>query len=227
MPTIADLMAVGVEIGFEGKVYKLREPNVYEQGEFQAWLAQQAKEEARRDVHATEEEIARQIDRINDRAAEGVYEFGGELAVNALTRMTPITQLLFIVLSKDYHEVTLEMCKRMMDRNAREIVAGLAAKVVTDPNEVRATLVSLGLPANYLDSLIPGQNGGESSFTSPTPHSATPPTRSEDSPTPNYSDSTEASTEPKEGCQNSAQETWESASSPSQPPESDLPSSAD
>lgn len=168
MPTIADMLAVGQEIGFEGKVYPLREPTVLEMGKFQRWLEQQAKDAARRDTEQSPEELAAQLNTINQEAAVGEYEWGGELACKALSRIGPITQLLYIVLSTDHPEVTPDLCRRMMDRNVREIVAGLACKAISDPFAVRAVLVSLGLPEDFLASLTPAPAGDSPSATSPT-----------------------------------------------------------
>ncbi len=61
MPTIADMLAVGKEIGFKGKTYLLREPNVIEMGMFERYLEQRAKDSARRDTEQSPEELDRRL----------------------------------------------------------------------------------------------------------------------------------------------------------------------
>lgn len=63
MPTIADMLAIGKRIEFEGEGYDLREPNVLEMGMFERWLEQGAKDSARRDTEQSRTSWLRDLPR--------------------------------------------------------------------------------------------------------------------------------------------------------------------
>ncbi|MBA4192481.1 MAG: hypothetical protein C0467_31315 [Planctomycetaceae bacterium] len=148
MSTWADLFNSPTELEFEGKTYQLRQLNGIEEGIFQRWLEQRARDGIGR---ATEldDERRRHLDKdVNDAIAVGDYEFGSELCVKALQNKAGIIKAVSLILrDQGINEAT---AKRFVDQHQKQIAAVLVSRLTTDPFVMRAALVTLGLPEDFL-----------------------------------------------------------------------------
>jgi hypothetical protein len=162
MSTLADFVNAPTEIEFNGTTYRLRQPDLNEEGEFQRWLENQALHK----IEMADKEILDDAKR--DRArqshfqdcAAGVYESGGEIYGKALISQTGMAKMLSIILRDE--GVTPGIAKAMVKVKIREVLAVLISKVTSDPKVREAVLAKLGLPNDFF------------SRNSATPHSETP-----------------------------------------------------
>jgi hypothetical protein len=162
--TLADILNSPTEKTFEGKTYRLREPNGIEQGEFQRWLEQLAYDKINSRTYQSDEEKERRLDRHDKSCAVGDYEWGGELSVRRLQTVPGFAKLLSIVLREQ--GLTPEAAERWANLKYRECAAVVMRRVYEDPKDLRAACVALGLPPDFLSN-------------SPTPPSTTDSTTSE------------------------------------------------
>lgn len=167
MPTLADMFNAPTEMEFDGVKYQLREPTLLEEGTFQRWLEQRAYDAIERRTY--QDAVQQTEDRrlLNQDIATGVYEYGGPLCIQSLNTPAGAAALLGIVLRDQ--GITELLAKKMVELRLREVVAGLAAKAISDPKALAGILNGLGFPADYLSSK------------SATPHSTSDPKPSGDS----------------------------------------------
>jgi hypothetical protein len=145
MVSLADLLSVESEVELDGKTYKLRPPNLLEQGKFQRWLEQRARESIDRATYLDDSSRLRQQNLISTDIAAGEYEWGSMVCVKALQTPTGVAKLLEIILA-----IPAEESKKLVDEHLSRIVAVISAAVSDDPKAVRAALKTLGLPADFL-----------------------------------------------------------------------------
>ena len=180
--TLAELLNSPTAIPFEGVEYQLRQPTLMEEGEYQRWLEHRAYEAIERRTYRDPDQQERDRRNLNNDVAAGVFEWGGEVCVRAIQTPGGLARLLHIMLRDQ--GLTEAKAKALVDRKMREIAAVLVARSTSDPNSLRATLATLGLPEDFL-----------SAASSCRPTTETPAT-SDDSATPNSSDSTPSSATP-------------------------------
>lgn len=164
MSTLADMLNSPTEITFRGATYRLRQPTLFEQGEFQRWLEQRAYDAIERRTYQSDAQQAADRNALNQDVAAGVYEWGGEVCAKALQTPTGIARLLATVLRDQ--GVTPEMARAMVDEQLRVIAALIVAKAADDPNSLRATLAALGLPENFFSDNSPTRPSTTESTTS-------------------------------------------------------------
>src|SRR4051794_13270063 len=116
MPTLADLLSVETDLELDGKTYKVRPPTLLEQGRFQRWLEQRAREAIDRAVYKDEASRDRCHNLITQDVAAGVYEWGGELCVKALQTEAGVVRLLELVAG-----VPAAEAKRLVDSHLKKI----------------------------------------------------------------------------------------------------------
>ena len=161
--TLADVLNSATEYTFDGKTYKVREPTVMEQGEWQRWMEMLAFEAIERNLELSDERKDRALAHHYKNCSAGDYEWGSELCVRRLQTVTGLAKLMSIVLRDQ--GLTEEMAHKWADTHFKQCVAMLIKASRDDPKELRAVLASLGLPPDFLSS-------------SPTPPSATESTTS-------------------------------------------------
>lgn len=147
---LTDILNAPTELEFEGRVYKLRQPTLMEQAVFARWLEQRARDAAGRAVELTEDDRRQLLRDVNADIASGVYDWGGEACVRSLRSPSGLAKLLAVILADQ--GVTEATAAKILDRSMREIAAVVVSKVTDDPNSLRATLATLGLPADFLGS---------------------------------------------------------------------------
>jgi hypothetical protein len=180
--TLGDVFNSPTAIPFEGVEYRLRQPTLMEQGEYQRWLEQRAYEAIERRDYRDPDHRERDRRNLNNDVAAGVFEWGGEVCVRAVQTPGGLARLLSVICRDQ--GLTEQKAKGLVDLKVREIAAVLVARATKDPNSLRAVLATLGLPETFLSS------------DSSTPHSGETSTSSGGSARPSCSDSTPSSATP-------------------------------
>ncbi len=162
--TLADIFNSPSTVPFEGVDYKLRQPTLIEQGLYQRWLEQRAYDAIERRTY--QDRGQQEVDRnnLNRDVAAGVYEWGGEVCCNALRTPNGLAKLVGIVCQDQ--GLSDAAARRLVDLKLKEIAAALMSKATADPNSLRATLASLGLPEDFLSSNSPTPPSSTNSATS-------------------------------------------------------------
>jgi hypothetical protein len=185
MSTLADYVNAPTEIEFDKKIYHLRQPTLFEEGEFQRWLEHQALFK----IETADKEILDDAKRDKARqthfqdCASGVYESGGELYGKALMSQAGMAKMLSIVLKDD--GITLAIAKEMVKVKIREVLAVLISKVTSDPKAHEAVLAKLGLPKDFFLRNSPTSPSGTQAASKPSQDSV---------PTSSFSSSTSTDT---------------------------------
>jgi len=148
--TLADLLNAPTEMEFEGVTYRLREPTLLEEGEFQRWLESRAREAAGRATDLPDEDRRNLLRDVTADIASGRYAFGGEECLRALRTEVGWAKLVAIVLRDQ--GVSDQLAARMVNRRLREIVAVMRAEGESYPKALAEVLSRLGLPADFLSS---------------------------------------------------------------------------
>lgn len=143
--TIADLLSVDTELVIDGQTYKVHPPTLLEQGKFQRWLEQRARESVDRATYLDEAARDRGQNRVTTDVAAGLYEWGGEVALTALRSKDGVAKLIEIILG-----VPEPTARAFVDDHLKKIVAVLKVAADDDPKAVAQALKELGLPANFL-----------------------------------------------------------------------------
>lgn len=143
--TLADLLNAPTEIEYKGTTFKLRQPTLMEQAQFQRWLEQRARDAVGRATDLDDDAQRKLARDVNTDIAVGVFEWGGEACARAVRTITGLTKLLSIILYDQ--AVTLEMAQEMIEHRLKEITAVLASKASSDPKALEAALTKLGLPS--------------------------------------------------------------------------------
>lgn len=155
--TLRDIFNVATEIEYEGEKYRLHEPTLLEQGEFQCWLEQLAYDAIERRTYAKEDDRAKALQLHTQDCAAGVYEWGGDVAMKRVMTPKGLAKLLHIMCREQ--GMTLPIAEKLVDLETRKIAFAIASKRQDDPKVVEAIRATLGLPSET------------SSSESPTPHS--------------------------------------------------------
>jgi len=150
--TLADILNSPTTIhGPDGTEYQLREPTMMERGQFQRWLEQRAREAAGRATELPPEEQRQLIRDVNTDVAIGLFAWGSAACVQALQTPDGIAKLYSLTLG-----VSAERAAAIVAHNQAEVVALIAAHMSGGTDEekkaLRRMLVSLGLPADFLDN---------------------------------------------------------------------------
>jgi len=153
MPSLADLLNSPTAFEFEGATYQLREPTLFECGQYQRWLEAEARASAGRATELPEEDRRNLLRDVNADIAAQRYAWGGEMCVISLRTPQGIARLLSIICTDQ--GVTYELACRMVDRKLREIAALLVAAQEEDPTgkKLEAVALRLGLPRTYFATL--------------------------------------------------------------------------
>lgn len=182
MATQADLLGVGHTLtGPDGETYEFKPPTERQQAVYQRWMERVAREKILGAVEYGAEDRARRLDALEDRIAAGVYEWGGDLCVQRLRSREGMIKLLEITLGVD--ELT---ARKLVEHRLELICALLAAKAAEDPKAIATIRVKLGLPPDDTES-----------SRSSTPRGAGRRKRSERSPTPKLTRSSDLTSETK------------------------------
>lgn len=152
----ADLLNVEREIKVGDKTFKVRQPNLLEQGKFQRWLETRAWEAIDRRASmpgVTPADIERDRKALIADIAAGVYSWGGQASIAALGTTTGLVALFAIITGEPESEV-----EKLVTAKLWEVVAALNVLLEDeDPKALRAVLRSLGMAAP------PGRVRGSSS----------------------------------------------------------------
>jgi hypothetical protein len=184
--TLKDLLNAPTEIEFEGVAYKLRQPNLTELGEFQAWLEQRHRESAGRSAVDMPDGVHEKLLRWAQRdITAGYFAFGAQGFAEALEGPLGTARLTYLILRTEGYPVTPELVDRMIHEKMKEVAAVVATAEEEDPNVFRTVLALLGL------SGLLSSRGGSSP--SPTPPSTSPSGTSGDSASANSPPSTPGS----------------------------------
>lgn len=150
MPTLADVLNAPTELEFEGTVYHLRQPTLMEQATYQRWLEKQATAAAGRMVDLSDAQQQKVLEGVAAKIGLGVYEFGGEFCMASLQTQSGLAKLVSIVLADQ--GVDEAKARLMLLGQLKEIAFSFVSKLTTDPKELAAALVALGLPPDYSSS---------------------------------------------------------------------------
>jgi hypothetical protein len=138
-------------------------------------------------VEYTADDRARRLDALEDRIAAGVYEWGGDLCVQRLRSREGMAKLLEITLGVD--ELT---ARKLVEHRLDLICALLAAKSADDPKAVATIRAKLGLPPDDTESSHSSTRRGAGRRK-----------RSDRSPTPKLTPSSDLTNEMKTECPSS------------------------
>jgi len=146
------LFNTGEEIGpFEGKTYTLRQPTILEELEYAKYLRGRAVRTAE-EAGKTPEQKERLVLAVLDRAAAGVYDWGGEVWAKSVQTTEGLAKLLSIVMADQ--GVTEPLAKKLVAAMQTRIAATIFARLPdADPKalaQVGADLTRLGLPSDFL-----------------------------------------------------------------------------
>ncbi len=149
---LTTLFNVGEEIGpFDGKTYTLRQPIILEELEYSKYLRSRATKFAE-ETGKTQEHKDRLVLAVGDRAAAGVYDWGGEVWAKSIQSADGLAKLLSIIMADQ--GVTEQSAKKLVTAAQARIVATLLARLPdADPKalaQVEADLIRLGLPSDFL-----------------------------------------------------------------------------
>lgn len=163
--TLADILNAPTTVrGPDGTEYQLREPTALERGMFQRWLEQRAREAAGRATDLPPDEHRQLLRDVNTDIAVGTFAWGGAACVQSLQTPDGTAKLYSFVLG-----VSPEKAADIIAHNQAECVAVIAAHMSGGTDEekkgLRQMLVSLGLPADFLDGL--NVNSSSNSATPP------------------------------------------------------------
>lgn len=142
---MADLLGVGTELTLDGETYAVKAPTLLEQGRYQRWLEQRARESLDRATYLDDVARATAQNAVTRDIAAGEYEWGGDLCVKALRTEAGVVKLLEVVLG-----VPPETARRLYDTRLGQIMAVLKAASDDDPKVLGEALKTLGLPADFL-----------------------------------------------------------------------------
>lgn len=152
--TYADMLSIATEIEHEGVTYALRPPTQLEQGKFQRWLEQEARESVERATYLSDEARAQATAQITRDIASGAYEWGGEISVKRLSTVSGVSKLIQLVCGVDK-----ELADRLANARLAQVVELVRGAQARDPKAVEAALVRLGLPANFLRQSVKSSSG--------------------------------------------------------------------
>ena len=147
MATFADMLSIPSKFEFEGVSYELRPPTQLEQGIYQRWLEQEARESIDRATYLSDAQREMEARQVTRDIAAGLYEFGGEISVRRLQTVSGIAKLIEVICKVDAAQAQRVAEGRM--KLAVELVRGAQAK---DPKAMGEALAKLGLPKNFLNS---------------------------------------------------------------------------
>lgn len=188
--TIKDIFAVGTVLEMPDKTkYTMREPTLYEQGQFQVWLEERAHAAVDRSRVAQDDKDRRHA-QIDDKAALGHYAWDGPLGLAA--RWTPdgMTKAVEIILRDQ--GVDEKRAEEIVKHHLRVCAAKILEAAAKDPKALAPVLGALGYPMDWFES----ETNASSSSNSPTHPSTTDSTTSAASPTDSSSSSTPSSETP-------------------------------
>lgn len=158
MITLADLLSVQTEIKhiYEGveKTYALGPPNILQQGKFQRWLEQRAREAVDRGAYASEDDRDKAMNAVTRDIATGFYEWEGPASVTAFLQPSGHTKFLEIVLG-----ISEKEAKSLVEAKRGMIVKLVQTARAKNPKALRAVLTTLGLPADFLSTKKPLSSG--------------------------------------------------------------------
>jgi hypothetical protein len=146
MATLADMFSVPTEIEFEGKKYTFREPTQLEQGKYQRWLEQRADEAIDRKTWLSDEQRAEEKRVLNWGIAAGTIERGGEICIESLRSKSGFIRFIELVCNCPTPEA-----EALFNHRLENLLAVVRAKQASDPKAMRAALLTLGLPADWLN----------------------------------------------------------------------------
>jgi hypothetical protein len=146
--TLADFLNSPREIEFEGTKWKLRQPTLDEEGEFQVWLEQEEYNAIERRTYQSEEQKIQDRKELNESAAVGDYEYGGPLVVKSLSRPKGIAKIISIICRDQGMDDGT--AKRMAKYKLSEIAVTICSKLEgMDPKTLGELCLRHGLPADY------------------------------------------------------------------------------
>jgi hypothetical protein len=145
VPTLADLLSIGTEVDLGGKKVTLRPPNLLEQGKYQRWLEEQARQSVNRATYLSDDAVRQAQNDITRDIASGIYQWGGQVCVAALQQPDGVAKLVEIVCSLEQAEA-----RKLVDDYLGQIVALIRAASDDDPKAIAQALKSLGLPPDFL-----------------------------------------------------------------------------
>lgn len=148
---LATLLNACSEIEFEGKAYRLRQPTLLEEAEFQRYLEQAAHDSIERRTYAEPEQREKAHNSLTRDCAEGYYEAGSEGYVRAVSNPKRLPRLIAIICREQ--GMTPAIAERMVAAEMKKIAAALVSRSTSDPNLIRAVLATLGLPEDWQSSL--------------------------------------------------------------------------
>lgn len=183
--TLADIFAVGSLLAYKGKEYRIGQPGLVQQGQFQRWLEQRAHDAVDRS-DASEDAKDRRHARIDTDAALGKYEYDGPYAQEALYMPAGMAKMLEIIGREE--GITPEVAEGMVREKIKEVAAVMLRARISDPKVLAQAIASLGLPSEWAES---GPSEPSCSNSS-SPPSGSDSTTSEASPTSNSPSTTPA-----------------------------------
>lgn len=172
--TIADFFNAPNELRYGDEVFRIREPDQLEQGEFQRWLEDLA-------LNST---LARTYPRPEDRdaalrvwqqdCAAGVYEWGGVMCLRRLAdpNLNGLAKFLEIVCRDQ--GVTPEKARAVAKHAQLQLIAILNKQAADDPKAVEAATAGVGLPRDFCTSSCATPRSEAPPTSPPSPGSATP-----------------------------------------------------
>lgn len=145
--TQADLFGVPHAFELDGQTYEFKKPDQIQQGVYQRWLEQRARESVGRATDVPERERDELLRAVQEDIATFRYEYGGPACARSLQTASGVAKMIEIVC-----QVPPGVARRIAERR-RDLIAELwRARLADDPKAAAAALVSLGLPPDFLAS---------------------------------------------------------------------------
>jgi len=188
--TLADVFAVGQAMsGPDGRVWTLRPPTLYEQGQFQRFLESRAHLAIDRS-EASEDAKDRRHAIIDKDAALGKFEWDGAVALEAMFTPVGLAQITFLVCRDQ--GMTESQAEELLRHNIRQVASKILQLSPDEKKALAPVLRALGLPNEWFDA----DSNDSSSSNCSTPPSTEASPNSPDAPITNCCSSTRSSEAP-------------------------------
>lgn len=172
--TLADFFNAPGEFRLGDEVFRMREPNQLEQGEFQRWLEQLAFDNLMARKYQTDADREAALRVWQHDCAAGVYEYGGVVCLRRLTdpNLKGLAKLMEVVCREQ--GMTYDKASAIARNEQARLVALISKQATDDPKALAAVLTRLGLPSDFFSSSSATRPSAAPTPSPPSPGSATP-----------------------------------------------------
>lgn len=128
MASLADYLNTPRELELDGKTWHLRQPTIFEETLFQRWLETEAYRTIERRSYQNEQQKIEDIATLDESIKAGAFEYGGELAVQAMGQIKGIARMVSIV-CRDQVGMTSAIAKQIVEKRFRDVELAFSSKM--------------------------------------------------------------------------------------------------